>query len=65
LVIDQKNLVHVKQFLSKKKISFAVLGKFSGDQINITYKSKKLVKITVDILQKRYFNGLEDLLKHG
>jgi phosphoribosylformylglycinamidine synthase len=65
LVIDQKNLVHVKQFLSKKKILFAVLGKFSGDQINITYKSKKLVKITVDILQKRYFNGLEDLLKHG
>ena len=65
LVIDQKNIIRVKQFLSKKKISFAVLGKFSGDQINITYKSKKLVKITVDILQKRYFNGLEDLLKHG
>jgi len=65
LVIDQKNIVRVKQFLSKKKISFAVLGKFSGDQINITYKSKNLVKITVDILQKRYFNGLEDLLKHG
>ena len=65
LVIDQKNLEYTKQFLSKKKISFAVLGKFSGDQINITYKSKNLVKITVDILQKRYFNGLEDLLKHG
>ena len=65
LVIDQKNIVRVKQFLSKKKISFAVLGKFSGDQINVTNKSKNLVKITVDILQKRYFNGLEDLLKHG
>ena len=65
LVIDQKNIIRVKQFLSKKKISFAVLGKFSGDQINITYKSKNLVKIIVDILQKRYFNGLEDLLKHG
>jgi len=65
LVIDQKNIIRVKQFLSKKKISFAVLGKFSGDQISITYKSKNLVKIIVDILQKRYFNGLEDLLKHG
>ena len=65
LVIDQKNIIRVKQFLSKKKTSFAVLGKFSGDQINITYKSKNLVKIIVDILQKRYFNGLEDLLKHG
>jgi len=65
LVIDQKNIIRVKQFLSKKKISFAVLGKFSGDQINITYKSKNLVKIIVDILRKRYFSGLEDLLKHG
>jgi hypothetical protein len=65
LVIDQKNIIRVKQFLSKKKIPFAVLGKFSGDQINITYKSKNLVKIIVDILRKRYFSGLEDLLKHG
>ena len=65
LVINQRNIVHVKQFLSKKKIPFVILGKFSGDQINITHKSKNLVKITVDILQKRYFNGLEDLLKHG
>jgi len=65
LVIDQKNLVHVKQFLSKKKTSFAVLGKFTGDHVNIMHKSKNLIKTTVDIMQKRYFNGLEDLLKHG
>ena len=65
LVIDQKNIVRVKQFLSKKKISFAVLGKFSGDQINIKHKSKNLVKFRIDLAQKRYFNGLEDLLKHG
>ena len=65
LVIDKKNIANVKQFLSKKKISFAVLGKFSGDQININYKSINLAKIIVDIAQKRYFNGLEDLLKHG
>ena len=65
LVIDKKNIANVKQFLSKKKISFAVLGKFSGDQININYKSINLAKIIVDIAQKRYFNGLEDLLKRG
>jgi len=53
------------QFLSKKKISFAVLGKFFGDQINIKHKSKSLVKLGIDLAQKRYFNGLEDLLKHG
>jgi len=65
LVIAQKNLEYTKQFLSKKKTSFAVLGKFTGDQVNIIHKSKNLIKTTVDIMQKRYFNGLEDLLKHG
>ena len=65
LVITQKNLEYTKQFLSKKKTPFAVLGKFTGDQVNIIHKSKNLIKTTVDIMQKRYFNGLEDLLKHG
>jgi phosphoribosylformylglycinamidine synthase len=65
LVIDKKNIMDAKQFLSKKKISFAVLGKFSGDQIIIRHKSKNLVKFRIDLAQKRYFNGLEDLLKHG
>ena len=65
LVVDKKNIIDAKQFLSKKKISFAVLGKFSGDQITIRHKSKNLVKFRIDLAQKRYFNGLEDLLKHG
>ena len=65
LIIDKKNIVKVKQFLSKKKITFSVLGKFSGDQIKIRHDSNNLAKITVDKAQKRYFNGLEDLLKHG
>jgi len=65
LVIDKKNIEEVNHILSKKKITFAVLGKFSGDQINIKYKSKNLVKFRIDLAQKRYFNGLEDLLKHG
>ena len=65
LVIDKKNIEEVNHILSKKKITFAVLGKFSGDQINIKHKSKNLVKFRTDLAQKRYFNGLEDLLKHG
>ena len=65
LVIDKKNILNVERFLSKKKISFAVLGKFSGDQINIKRKSQNLVKLRIDLAQKRYFNGLGDLLKHG
>ena len=65
LVIDKKNILNVERFLSKKKISFAVLGKFSGDQINIKRKSQNLVKLRIDLAQKRYFNGLGDLLNHG
>ena len=65
LVIDKKNIEEVNHILSKKKITFAVLGKFSGDQINIKHKSKNLVKFRIDLAQKRYFNGLEGLLKHG
>ena len=65
LVIDKKNIEEVNHILSKKKTVFAVLGKFSGDQINIKHKSKNLVKFRTDLAQKRYFNGLEDLLKHG
>jgi len=65
LVIDKKNIKEINHILSKKKITFAVLGKFSGDQINIKHKSKNLVKFRIDLAQKRYFNGLEDLLKHG
>jgi len=65
LVVDKKNIEEVNHILSKKKITFAVLGKFSGDQINIKHKSKNLVKFRIELAQKRYFNGLEDLLKHG
>ena len=65
LVIDKKNINQVKRFLLKKKSTFAVLGKFSGDQIKFKHKSKYLVKFTVDIAQKKYFNALEELLKNG
>ena len=65
LVIDKKNIGQVKQFLLKKKTTFAILGKFSGDQIQFKNKSKYLVKFTVDIAQKKYFNTLEELLKNG
>ena len=65
LVIDKKNIKHVKQFLSSKNSAFAILGKFMGDQIQIKHKSKYLVKLSVDIAQKKYFNALEEILKNG
>ena len=52
LVIDKKNIEEVNHILSKKKITFAVLGKFSGDQINIKHESKNLAKFRIDLAQK-------------
>ena len=65
LVIDKKNINQLKRFLLKKKSSFAVLGKFSGDQIQFRQKSKYLIKFTVNTAQKKYCNTLEELLKNG
>ncbi len=65
LTVDKKNIESVKQFISKKKIPFAILGKFSGDQIKIMHESKYVIKCTIDIAQKKYFNTLKDILKYG
>ena len=65
LVINKENLSIVKEFLKRKKIQFSLLGKFSGDQIKIKYRSKYLVKQNVDLAQKKYFNALEDVLSNG
>ena len=65
LSVDKKNIEMVKQYLTKKKVQFGILGKFSGDQIKIRHNSKYISKYSVNIAQKKYFNALEDLLTHG
>jgi len=65
LVINKKNLSAVKELLLRKKIHFSLLGKFSGDQIKIKYRSKYLVKQNVDLAEKKYFSALEDVLTNG
>ena len=65
LSVDKKNIEMVKQYLTKKKVQFGILGKFSGDQIKIRHNSKYISKYSVNIAQKKYFNSLEDLLSHG
>ena len=65
LSVDKKNIKMLKQYLTKKKVQFGILGKFSGDQIKIRHNSKYISKYSVNIAQKKYFNALEDLLNHG
>ena len=65
LVVTEKNIKKVKQVLSKKKNPFNVLGSFCSDQINIKYNSKSLVKLNIDTAQRKYFNGLKEILDNG
>ena len=65
LSVDKKNIEMLKQYLTKKKVQFGILGKFSGDQIKMRHNSKYISKYSVSIAQKKYFNALEDLLNHG
>ncbi len=65
LVISQKNLNKVKHILSKKKNSFGVLGRFGSDQISIKQKSNTLVRISVNVAQRKYFNTLKEILDNG
>ena len=65
LSIDKKNIAKVKNYLTKKKVPFGILGRFSGDQIKIKHKSKYITKYPINIAEKKYFNTLEELLKHG
>ena len=65
LLVNKKNIKTVKEYLTKKKISFGVLGKFSGDQIKIKHKSKYITNYSVNVAGKKYFNTLEGLLNNG
>ena len=65
LVVTQSNIKKVKQFLSKKKNHFGVLGSFTSDQISIKHKSKNIVKVNVDTAQRKYFNALKEILDNG
>ena len=65
LVVTKKNIKKTKQILSKNKIPFGVLGNFTSDQISVKHKSKRLVKINVDVAQRKYFNALKEILDNG
>ena len=65
LLVNKKNIQIVKEYLTKKKTPFGILGKFSGDRIKIKHKSKYITNYSVSVAEKKYFNTLEDLLNNG
>ena len=65
LTVSLENVNKVKEILSKNKNAFGVLGQFTSDQIIVKYKTKSLIKINVDKAQRKYFNGLKEILDNG
>ncbi len=65
LVLDKKNLKKLETLLNKNKVSFKLIGKFTGKKIQFTKGSKSIIDLRVDIAQKTWVNSLKDLVLHG
>ena len=65
LVLDKKNLKKLEIILKKNKVSFKLLGQFTGDKIQFTKGTKSIINLRVDMAQKTWINSLKDLVLHG
>jgi phosphoribosylformylglycinamidine synthase len=65
LVLDKKNLKKLEIILKKNKVSFKLLGQFTGDKIQFTKETKSIINLRVDMAQKTWINSLKDLVLHG
>ena len=65
LVLDKKNLKKLEIILKKNKVSFKLLGQFTGDKIQFTKGTKSIIDLRVDMAQKTWINSLKDLVLHG
>jgi len=64
LVVEKKNLKKLEFELTKKKISYGVIGKFGSDQI-IFEDSKKKVNLSVDKAQQAWMKSLGEIISHA
>jgi len=65
LVLDKKNLKKLEIILKKNKVSFNLIGKFTGDKIQFTKGTKSIIDLRVDMAQKTWINSLKNLVLHG
>jgi len=64
LVVEKKNLKKLESELTKKKISYGIIGKFGSDQI-IFEDSKEQVNLSVDKAQQTWMKSLEEIISHA
>ncbi len=65
LVLKQKNLSKVKSIMKKNKVSFGVIGKFSGKKIQFNKEKKSLADVSVDKAEKIWLNSLREMVLVG
>jgi len=65
IVVERKNLKHVKELLSKSKCHFSQIGIFSGDQIIFGFSLEPILKLRVDKAENFYLNSLEKIIQNG
>jgi len=65
LTLGTKNFKKLEAILKRNKVSFKLIGKFSGDKIQFTKGTKSVIDLRVDMAQKTWINSLKDLVLHG
>ena len=65
LIIGKKNLKDAENLLKENDVSFKRIGRFGGDDIQFTSKTKLIIDLRVDKAQKTWLNSLRDLVLNG
>ena len=65
LVAEKQKLAKIQKVLSKNNVSYGIVGRFEGDQIQFKANSASIIDLSVDKVQKRWMRSLEDLVLHG
>ena len=65
LVLKKENLKKLEKIIKKNKVSYGIIGTFSGKQIRFSIKSEDIVDLRVDKAQNRWINSLKELVVHG
>ena len=64
-VVSKKDLNQVKAILSKKKVSYNLIGIFEGKKIIFEKNSKNIVDLSVDKTRTKWMSSLKETVLHG
>jgi phosphoribosylformylglycinamidine synthase len=64
-VVSKKDLNQVKSILSKKKVSYNLIGIFEGKKIIFEKNSKNIVDLSVDKTRTKWMSSLKETVLHG